>query len=143
MSSSVDRKNNMSSHTINQYQTALAGAVAKPQGHTQQPLPEGFVEQEGKRLYSITTIVRSDVFSSTRCVCVCDNLERAREIVETNEGDIWECSYGLCVIEATACNCLYGYMDEQYWYRWNVVAKVYEPVEVPPGYEGAVGFGVG
>lgn len=126
-----------------EYDESVKGAK-RLAGHRQRPLPKGFV---GKRLYTITTIAASARYGGTRTVAVCDSLARAREIVKSNEGDIFECSYLLAVIEAIACNCLYPQVNpsEQYWFRWEGDSRTgrYLPIKTPPGYENTFGFGVG
>jgi hypothetical protein len=136
------------------YRAMVKACTRKPGGHVQQPAPADFVAQGGKRLYTVTTIAASIAYGGTRTVVVCDSFERAKEIVETNEGDIWESSYMLAVIEPVACNWLYHYFVtsdgvERYWYRWSSKDREtgrpggYEAIETPPGYEQVVGFGIG
>jgi hypothetical protein len=100
---------------------------------------------EAPRLYTVTTIAPSARFGGERTPVICDSFERAQEIVERNEGDIWECSYHLVVIEAVIPNWLYGssYANERYWYRYNTDAERYEPIETPERYELTFGFGIG
>lgn len=126
------------------YDQAIRTCVRKS-AHEQLPLPEGFEANGGKRLYSITTIARNNVYGGTRTVVVCDSFERARRIVEHNQGDIWEYSYMLCVIEAVACNWLYNtsLMDERYWYVWALDENKYVPIEAPEVYNGIVNWGIG
>jgi hypothetical protein len=131
------------------YRAMVKACTRKPGGHVQQPPPADFVAQGGKRLYTVTTIAASIAYGGTRTVVVCDSFERAKEIVETNEGDIWESSYMLAVIEPVAVNWLYHYFDERYWYRWSSKNSstarpgAYEAIETPPGYEEVTGFGIG
>lgn len=101
--------------------------------------------KDRKALYTITTIAPGPRFGGQRTPAICDNLERAREIVENNEGDIWECSYYLAVIEAVFPNYLYSssYSDERYWYRYNTGTRRYEPIETPEWYKNTFGFGIG
>lgn len=123
------------------YDDVRKSAVVKPQGHTV-VLDPTFT---GTRLYTITTIARSEIYGGTRCVVVCDNFERAEEIVVNNEGDIWEYSYMLLVIEATTCNQLYGYLDgEAYWYMWQGGAEgKYVAIETPKEFRNTIGWGIG
>ena len=127
---------------VDAYSDEMLGAcVVKPDGHEKPP--KEFPPKD--RLWSITTIARSAKYGGTRTVCVCDSFGRAKEIVETNEGDIWECSYMLVVIEEFDANSLYGGLGTQvsYWYRWNIDAKSYEAIETPEVYEHIVGWGIG
>lgn len=99
-----------------------------------------------RRLYTVTTIASSARYGGTRTPVVCTTFERARAIVEKNEGDIFEFSYKLVVIEAVIADELYGgTLDEQYWYVWRGYGRTgrYEPIERPKAYEGTVGFGIG
>lgn len=126
------------------YRATVKACKPKPEGHIQRRAEEEFVRQGGVRLYTVTTIAASAAYGGTRTVVVCDSFDRAREIVEKNEGDIWESSYMLAVIEPVAVNWLYHYFEgEVYWYRYDVEKERYEVVEIPPGYENIVGFGVG
>jgi hypothetical protein len=113
--------------------------------HVQRTDRPDFGADEGPRLYTVTTIAPSNRFGGTRTPVICNNFERAREIVEENEGDIWECSYYLAVIEAVIPNYLYGssYIHERYWYRYNTDTERYEPIEMPERYENIYGFGIG
>lgn len=109
--------------------------------HKQKPIPAGW---DG-RWYAITTLAKNKRCGGTRTVAICATFERAREIVEKNEGDIWELSYNLVVIEAVLPDALYGGSpsDETYWYRWERKARRYNPIETPPGFEQSFGFGIG
>lgn len=124
-----------------QYDDMLASCVVKPEGHTQKVRPAGVPS----RLYTVTTIAESARYGGNRTVVVCDSFEAAREIVEKNYGDIWECSYMLAVIEAVVPNRLYAHLDEQYWYRWvgDREDGAYQAIEVPERYRNVVGFGIG
>lgn len=121
-----------------EYEEAIENAVMKPEGHTQLPDPKN-----RKRLYAVTTIASSPKFGGNRTPVICDSFERAKEIVETNEGDIWEYSYYLVVIEAIVPNYLYSTLDEQYWYIWDHDSKCYKPIERPEIYNDICGFGIG
>jgi hypothetical protein len=118
-----------------EYDEILASVVRK-EAHTP-PALQGVV-------FAVTTIARSERFGGTRTPAVCMSFERAREIVETNEGDIWECSYMLCVIEAVIPDQLYGTNgDYQYWYFWDMKEHRYVPIETPERYQNMFGFGIG
>ncbi|HEY4490081.1 MAG TPA: hypothetical protein VJC12_02395 [Candidatus Paceibacterota bacterium] len=76
-------------------------------------------------LYSVTTIVpgypneESQRKGGKRTVAICTTLKRAREIIESNEGDIFETSYRYVVIEGITADALYCYHPgKQYWYHW-------------------------
>jgi hypothetical protein len=127
-----------------EFDERVKACVPKPGGHEQMPVPEDFIKHDGKRLYTVTTMAASISFGGTRTVAVCDSFERAKEMIEHNEGDLWEHSYMLAVIEPVAANWLYYvFPDERYWYRWNLERACYEPIEVPPGYESMFCFGIG
>jgi hypothetical protein len=103
-------------------------------------------EIAGDKLYTVTTIASSARYGGTRTPVVCKTFERAKEIVEENEGDIFEYSYMLVVIEAVMADTLYGgSTDEQYWYVWKGDGETggYVPIERPKAYKNTVGFGIG
>jgi hypothetical protein len=122
---------------------ALAACVVKPDGH-EKPRVRPW-NTEAYPLYSITTIAKNAKFGGSRTVCICDGFSRAKEIVETNEGDIWEHSYMLVVIEQFDANVLYGGLGEHpvFWYRWSVEDARYEAIETPTSYRDVTGFGIG
>lgn len=97
----------------------------------------------GPRLYSVTTIAKDFIHGGMRTPVICTTLERAKQIVESNEGDIWEYSYMLAVIEGVIPDRLYSASDESYWYCWNVDKGCYQPTECPPQYKNVFGFGIG
>lgn len=121
-----------------EFKAVVASCVLKPGGHFQEDGPTN-------RLYTITTIAATESQGGTRCVVVCDSFDRAREIVETNEGDIFETTYRLAVIEVVLPNHLYHYTSERYWYRWEgpYPEGRYLAVSCPEAYENAIGFGIG
>jgi hypothetical protein len=94
-------------------------------------------------LYVVATIAPSEKTGGTRAPVVCTSLERAKKIVETNEGDIWEFSYDLAVIETFIPDQLYSATDERHWYRWNLEKMRYMPIDCPEEYQNVSGFGVG
>lgn len=97
-----------------------------------------------QRLYTVTTLAASPKYGGERTPVICTSFERAVQIVARNEGDIWETSYHLVVIEATQPNVLYGgFLDEQYWYKWDPNAQAYRPIQCPPGKENILGYGIG
>lgn len=117
------------------YHARLEACVIKPGGHTQKPGAD-------PRLYAVTTIASLPRYGGTRTPVVCDSFEAAKEIVETNMGDIYEYSYSLVVIEGVRPNRLYGCIfSEQYWYRWDDGSKRYVAIETPPGWECISGHG--
>lgn len=107
------------------YKEIVCSAVLKEEGHIQLEIPDNVQKHNGRRLYTVTTIASSARYGGTRTVVVCSTFERAKEIVESNEGDIFEMSYYLVVIEAVVADWLYVAIDEQYWYVW-------EPTEPAP-----------
>jgi hypothetical protein len=124
----------------------LKTCVPKSGPHVQRPMPDGWTQ----RLYTVTTKARNEKYGGTRTVCVCDSFERARQIIETNEGDIEERSYHFAIIEAVCPNVLYAYSGEAYWYLWREYDFVnqggygqFEPIEPPPWMANIVGFGIG
>lgn len=79
------------------------------------------------KLYTVTTIVEgwpseeSKKYGGLRTVVVCTSLERAKEIVENNEFDIFETSYTYAVIALIEADELYGGFnerEEEVWYKW-------------------------
>ncbi len=100
-------------------------------------------------LYTVTTINSNN--DNDRCVAICSTLDRAKEIVENNECDIWELKYDLVVIESKEVDHLYGGFDtEQHWYEWRgpmgsagIFAKGYAPIDKPLKYKNVFGFGIG
>lgn len=83
---------------------------------------------------------------------VCSTFTRAKEIVEKNVGDIFECSYRLAVIEATIADRLYGgCLNERYWYCWKGSTDMrrgkgeggYVPIEEPEAYTNTMNIGIG
>lgn len=121
---------------------SLAACVVKPGGH-EAPVRTAAVGWS-RRLWSITAIARNAKFGGMRSVAICDSFERATEIVERNESDIWEHSYMLVVIEEFDAGMLYGGMNQtSYWYRWNLDDSRYEAIEVPEAYQDTVGYAVG
>lgn len=99
------------------------------------------------RIYTVTSIARNDSYGGTRTPVACNSFEEACKYVESNAMDLWEHSYMLVVIEANVPNHPYGIgLDaggEEYWYRWNLDASKYEPIERPKVYEGVRCFGIG
>jgi len=102
------------------------------------------MEDERGCLFTVTTIARSDRYGGTRTPAICMTFDRAHEIVDTNEGDIWEYSYMLCVVEAVIPDRLYGSTGApQFWYAWDESAEKYRPIEVPEPYKNRFGYGIG
>lgn len=120
------------------YDAIVASAVSKS-AHVPREL------EARRKLYTVTTIASSARYGGTRTPVVCTTFERAKAIVEDNEGDIFEFSYKLVVIEAVIADELYGgTLDEQYWYAWKGGrTDAYVPIERPQAYESTVGFGIG
>jgi hypothetical protein len=117
----------------------LETCIVKPAGHIQ-------VEGDAKRLYTITTIARSDRYGGMRTPCICSSFDIARDIVENNSCDIYETSYMLAVIEAIIPDVLYGSLPaEQYWYLWigDYETGKYIAVEPPDEFKNTTGFGIG
>lgn len=118
----------------------LTKCVWKEGRHEQQPLDP---ELKVTRLYTVTTITASARYGGVRTPVICTTFEHAREYVERNVGDLYECSYSLAVIEAVVADRLYPTtcLSEVYWYMWkssedpNVYGQYLE-IDVPPGYEG-------
>jgi hypothetical protein len=116
----------------------LASCVVKPGGHVVSGEPNA------ARFYSVTTIARNTSYGGTRTVALCHTFLRAKEIVEANEGDIWEHSYMLVVIEEVLADMLYGGDHRNaYWYRWSLDNDCYEAIETPEPYADVVGFSIG
>lgn len=126
------------------FKEIVLSCVLKPEGHKQKPLPDF---TSAKRLYAVTTLAPSRRYGGTRTPVVCDSFERAQEIVLTNEGDIFETSYHLVVIEASICNYLYSQigLEEQYWYVWEGDSRDggYKPIEIPEAHKCTIGWGIG
>ena len=126
----------LSSEEESSYDT-IVSSVERCERHTKPECEEGM-------LWSVTTIARSPLYGGTRCVAVCRSFERAVEIVETNEGDIWETTYKLAVIEGVEPDRLYPTSsDLQFWFVWNRESRTYVPIRVPAAYEFTFGIGLG
>ncbi len=125
------------------FDAVLETCVLRSVPHAQKPAPKQVIEHDGKRLYTVTTIASSARFGGTRTVTVCDTFERAKEIIEANEGDIFECSYLLAVIDTIVAGWLYFIIDEQYWYCWVGDAKDggYKAIDRPKAYRTVMGIG--
>jgi hypothetical protein len=117
--------------------------VLKPDGH-KMVVETKHLDATASRLYAITTWAPTPATGGQRTVAICDRFEQARDIVEMNLGDIYECSYILAVIEMIPANYLYWTgTPENYWYMWtqdpNPPAHGYDgsykAIEVPPGME--------
>lgn len=125
------------------YDKIVAACALKPAGHVS---PMDAID----RIYTVTTVASSPRYGGTRTVAVCTTFSRAREIVETNEGDIWEYSYKLAIIEVARADCLYGgvgFADSeegvtQFWYRWEGERDggAYQPIEIPEDYRGIIAW---
>jgi hypothetical protein len=129
----------------------VLSAKRKPEGHTQKPISEAHQKHlkdakgmEGQRLYTVTTMASSARYGGTRTVAVCSTFEHAKEMVEENQGDIFELSYEFAIIEAVAVDWLYYILNESYWYVWEGdQTGAYKPIEVPEAYANTVCFGIG
>jgi hypothetical protein len=121
-----------------QFDAMVEACVFKSGEHVQLPATQEVIDRGGVRLYTVTTIASSERFGGTRTVTVCDKFEQAKEIIENNHGDIYECSYSLAVIDTFVAGWLYHYLDEQYWYRWvrdaDGVYGSYKAIERPVEY---------
>jgi len=128
-----------------EYDEIVKNVVLKPEGH----------KVAGPRpavpcLYTVTTIASSSRFGGTRTPAICTTFEKAAEMVENNDGDLYECSYRLVVIEAVVPDHLYTTLHEQYWYVWVYNHKdsvnsegSYKAIETPEVYKNIVGWGIG
>jgi hypothetical protein len=97
------------------------------------------------KLYSVSHIRldENNKVESSGTVATCLTLERAKQIVETNEGDIYEYYYDLIVIEKYFADILYGWDGNEFefhWYRWNKESQKYEPCEHPEQFQNQVAF---
>lgn len=126
-----------------QYNNILASYTVKPDGHI--PLPfDTRLGDTDTRLYTITTMCRHKDFNSRRTPGITTTFDEANTLVEGNYGDIYEFSYGLCVIEAVMPNQLYGSIPgESYWYVWDIQQDKYVPIETPKQMVHGVGWGIG
>ena len=107
------------------------------------------------KLYSVTTIrqerarnLAGNEYISTdpRCVGVFSTLEKAKEIIEQNIGDIYEYWYPWAVIETIDVDFLYGGFDrEEYWYEWKSDGQTgkYVSIEKPDDWKNIVNWGIG
>jgi len=121
------------------YDTMLAACVYKAE-HVQAPE----TDTNKGRLYTVTTIASSARYGGVRTPVICDSFARAKEIIESNEGDIWETTYNLIVVEGILPNMLYGGdLQERYWYKYDHEAGAYRPIECPPGREDIQGYAIG
>lgn len=103
------------------------------------------------KLYTVTTYagnVQHEVFrhgkipeitSTSRTVCVADNLETAREVVESNRWDIYEDEYRYAIIEEITANAMYGGSNYlKAWYEWK--DGKYVETAVPEQYRHILGW---
>jgi hypothetical protein len=107
------------------------------------------------KLYTVTTIRETPAIgrtgkeymkTDTRCVGVFSSLEKAKEIVEENIGDVFEYCYTWAVIEIIAVDYLYGGFDrEEYWYKWQGDGETgtYISIEKPEDWKNVVNWGIG
>ena len=97
------------------------------------------------KLYSVITIVpgwpsaESEKFGGIRTVAICTSVERAKEIVEGNLGDIFETSYRFVVIVEFESDALYGGLgsrNNEWWYVWQEDSEdgKYYPASKPVEY---------
>lgn len=102
-----------------------------------------------KYVYTITTIAKSNKYGGQRTPIVCSSFEYAVEVVSENNGDIWETTYNLAVIESVLIDCLYGSSyGERYWYIWerngeDTYDGQYVPIEEPEPFKNTYGYGIG
>ena len=108
-------------------------------------------------LYAVTTIVPgwpseiSKRYGGKRTPVICTSLRRAKQIVENNEGDIFETTYGYAVIDKVLPNALYSFSGsaeegyKEWWYEWEGTYKEgkYVPCSKPPEYSRIFGFSIG
>jgi hypothetical protein len=122
--------------------------VLREKEHVQKPC-EGGLGKGLNRVYTVTTFAGSATKGGTRTPIICSTFEKAKEVVESNMGDIWEYSYMLCVISGFHMDCLYGtprvkkdnpepdtcdVESEEYWYKWvgeDTTKGGYVPIEPP------------
>lgn len=117
----------------------IVRSVVVKDGHRQAPPTPEVVDYDGQRFYMVTTMASSRRYGGIRSPVICSTFQRAKEIVEKNEGDIYECSYSLAVIEAVVVDWLYGgLLNEQYWYVWKGSPEdgAYVPIERPARFDG-------
>ena len=121
----------------------MARCVQKDGPHQLEPAPKQVLKYNGTRLFTVTTIAASSRFGGTRTVMVTSSFDRAREVIETNEGDIFETSYRLAVIDTIVDGWLYHTSNARYWYMWvgSVGEGGYQPIEEPGEYNGIVSVG--
>jgi len=79
-----------------------------------------------------------------RTVGWCKNLEDAKNIVESNQCDIHECSYKYVVIEKVS-DGVYGFCigNCEQWYEWNEIENKYMQIDKPEKLKHVVGFSIG
>ncbi len=101
-------------------------------------------------LFTITTLGELDGRPHDRTPAVCTSLERAKEIIETNEGDLYEAGwYPLAVIEVKPSDNVYpevtniGKRRSQWWYRFDTRQRRYVLCGRPKQFRRTSGFGVG
>jgi hypothetical protein len=106
---------------------------------------------ESMTLYGVTTIHPSREgeragITSSRTVAMCTRLERARQIVEGNEGDIFETTERLVVISTLSSDVVYGAVGcpdyQEWWYRWEGTWQDgrYVPTEKPEEFRHVIGW---
>src|SRR5271154_5716206 len=95
-----------------------------------------------ERLYAVVTLAKDAAHGGERTPAVCTTLQRAKQIIETNEGDIWEHSYMFALISEFTPDVLYDYSGKQYWYEWDLTQKRYILTNCPEQYKDYTGFGI-
>lgn len=101
-----------------------------------------FITDDDKDIYF--NIVTLSYNLGSRIPAICNNFETAREFVLNNASDMYECSYGLVVIEGFYINKMYSAIErEQYWYAWHQDELKYKAIEKPAIYNNICGFGMG
>lgn len=89
-------------------------------------------------------VVMMENNSKNRIPVICNNFEIAKKIILNNDCDIYECSYGLALIEGFYINKIYSAIsEEQYWYAWDYNLSKYKAIEPPEVFKNIIGFSIG
>jgi hypothetical protein len=100
-------------------------------------------------MYFITTIAHLPEgeykdMGDRRCVGYCYTFEGANIIVTENRGDIWETIYDYCVIEKVESGIYkYAFGEDRKFYKFNLNARKYEPIDEPEEFKNVTGLGIG
>jgi hypothetical protein len=95
-------------------------------------------------IFTVTTIQAGAYISGgCRTVGWFKTEEEAKEIVENNCGDIYECGYYQYAVVEEYESGLYIMSYEKQWYRWNKEQEKYEPIRKPSKFNRICNYAIG